>query len=115
MKLMKKKTVRTFQFKGASAVFIEWENDNIAAIEDFFSKNRGKGEGSELLKIVCKYADDNKLNLLLEASPDDEENALNLDQLINLYQKFGFEVVPDGKTPPMMIRNINKFGVGYRI
>jgi GNAT superfamily N-acetyltransferase len=52
-------------------------------------KIRNKGYANQLLVEVCKWADQEKINILIDINPYGD---LNYDQLLRFYQKFGFKL-----------------------
>lgn len=67
----------------------KWYFFNRLNVPDVLSN---KGYAKLLLKQVVDWADANKINILNHVSPSGK---LNLKQLIRLYEKFDFELVPD--------------------
>ncbi|MCA1800003.1 MAG: GNAT family N-acetyltransferase [Actinobacteria bacterium] len=53
---------------------------------------RGQGYGSQLLKVVCDAADKEGAHLELMACPDHSFNCLEIDALIDWYERNGFQV-----------------------
>lgn len=94
-----------FAFEAASARVTLWD-DQVAYITGVYSRIRGAGQASQVLKDICEFADDNQYTLQLDVSSYGNDNHLKMmdDQLLDWYAKFGFEVVPDGGQPVMMER-----------
>lgn len=54
-------------------------------------KDRKQGVGSSVLKELCKYADENKLRMLLTAAvKDDFHGTTSNSRLKTFYKRFGF-------------------------
>lgn len=54
-------------------------------------KEQGKGQGSQIMNIVCDLCDENEINLML--IPGGEGRKLR--RLVRFYGKFGFDFDPD--------------------
>lgn len=94
-----------FSYEAASARLTLWD-DQVAYISGVYSRIRGAGQASQVLKDICEFADDNQYTLQLDVSSYGDDNHLKMtdDQLLDWYAKFGFEIVPDGGQPVMMER-----------
>lgn len=73
-------------------------------VSDLYSKQRGLGHASELMKKVVEYADEHSIDLYLIAQAYGRNPELSNAQLISFYKRFGFKVVPNRKKPTMMER-----------
>lgn len=71
-------------------IFMDRE-DRSARLSNLFSVNRGKGYATELMKYICRWADDNGIHLWLKAKPYGTPiKALSQKELEAFYRKFGF-------------------------
>lgn len=60
-------------------------------LSNLYSISRGKGYATAILKMVCEWADTNDVYLWCVAKPyGNPRDALNLQQLVAFYEKFGF-------------------------
>ena len=98
-------TRKSFNVGKASGRLLIW-TDGVARVSGIISRNKGQGEGSELMTQICKYADENGLDLSLYVQRyGDPHQGLSNEQLISFYMKFGFYIEDDGKKPVMMWRD----------
>src|SRR4051812_30801182 len=96
------KTLFTFQ---SAQVTVTHADDKTAKLSSLYSQQRGMGHASSLLKEVTTYADKNGISLWLEVQRyGNPHDALDNSQLIRLYEKFGFDVLEDGRVLVMMGR-----------
>lgn len=80
-----------FHYEGASCeVTIV---DGRGLVHRLYSKTRGQGHAKGLLTAVTEWADENGLELFLRAQPygGPVQTMLDMNQLIKLYERFGFE------------------------
>ena len=92
--------------ESATIRLTDWQ-DATATLTNLYSKEKGKGHATALLEKVTRYIDEQGYCIVyLEARKYGPENtkALNDEQLIELYTKFGFTVVPDCEDPILMHR-----------
>lgn len=73
------------------ALFAEDEDDVSIQKIDVVSDHRGMGYASDSMKELCKLADKYKVNLYLEAYPDEDEEDMDVERLVMFYKRFGFE------------------------
>lgn len=94
-----------FTHEQAHARLTLWD-DGSATVSGVYSRVRGKGHATEVLKSIAEYADLHGLILFLEVQRYGYKDNLSPDnkQLQEFYKKFDFEVVPDGGTPTLMVR-----------
>jgi hypothetical protein len=94
-----------FTHEAATARVTLWD-DNIAYISGVYSRIRGAGQASQVLRDICEFGDDNQMVLQLDVSSYGYDNHLKLtdEQLLEWYGKFGFKIVPDGGFPILMER-----------
>lgn len=94
-----------FTHELATARVTLW-NDGVAYISGVYSRKRGQGHASQVMKDICEMADTNGLILQLDVSSYGPDNQYKLtdEQLQEWYSKFGFGVVPDGGLPILMER-----------
>lgn len=64
--------------------------------------HQGQGHASDLLRMVCKEADEANMVLILFPQPYGDDIALSRGQLIKWYAGFGFQQTQ--QDPPMMAR-----------
>lgn len=80
-----------FHHQSASCeVFLD---NGVGLVHRVYSKDRGRGQGSALLRRVTEWADENGLELFLRAQAYGHpvQTILDNNQLIKFYEKFGFE------------------------
>ncbi|MDJ0885593.1 MAG: hypothetical protein QNJ48_15610 [Desulfobacterales bacterium] len=71
------------------------EHDNIASVHiyHFSVFNQRRGNGTKMLKILCRKAD--RLHVVLSLtpipSPNGEDDSISSEKLTTWYQQFGFE------------------------
>lgn len=88
----------SMSYKSARMELVVWEDESTGSVSSLWSDYRGRGHATGLFERVIHLADALKLNLILEVAPyGDESSALDKDQLIRFYKKFGFEET-DGTT-----------------
>ena len=66
-------------------------------------KGRRKGWGTNTMDWLCELADKHKLPMILEVVPitKSSEEAMNVEQLVQWYKRFGFHVVVKDDYPLM--------------
>ena len=81
-----------------------WEDEEKLELESIvIPKNlRGQGKGSEIMYMVCDYADEKQKPLYL--TPDTSFGATSVDRLKRFYKKFGFTKNKDFKVRHSMVR-----------
>jgi hypothetical protein len=74
-------------------VMIEVSNwDKRLWISSLLSLEKGMGNASKVMAMICKIADKYKVTMALDPSPYGKDpNKLNYDQLVQFYKKFGFK------------------------
>ena len=55
--------------------------------------HRGKGQGSQLMTLLCKDADESDVSLVLEASPYNDRTPKGVARLMRFYARCGFEKI----------------------
>jgi GNAT superfamily N-acetyltransferase len=65
------------------------EGDQVKNLHSFSVLKPGKGTGSHIMKMICKYADKNNVTLTLFAGPG-YHMYLNLSSLVSFYKRHGF-------------------------
>jgi GNAT superfamily N-acetyltransferase len=94
-----------FRHKSASLRFHYWSEDR-ATISHLRSKKRGKGHATKLLELVTAICDANEQTVILEARAWKVPGGLSQRQLVEFYEKFGFE--PVWSDPVLMERKPKK-------
>lgn len=95
-----------FTHKGASARLTVWGRYD-ATLSNVFSKNRGKGEATQLLEKIMNYADRHELSLIVLVQAFHYADKMSPDNagLAAWYHKFGFEYCADDQPLRRMIRH----------
>lgn len=57
---------------------------------------RHRGHATELMKYICKDADNRKIVLVLMVEPYGGDAPMTTEQLVEWYAKFGFTPLPNG-------------------
>jgi GNAT superfamily N-acetyltransferase len=98
-------SVVKFKYELASAELAIMD-DKTARLRSVYSVVRRMGHATELMIQITEYADEHGLCVYLVPQRYGRagRGALNNDQLIDFYKKFGFMVVPDKKHFTMMYR-----------
>lgn len=65
---------------------------SVASLSSLYSRKLGQGHATELMRQVIRFADVNKLELVLEVGRFgySHKGALDNEQLFEFYEKFGF-------------------------
>lgn len=59
--------------------------------EFYINEDRKQGVGTSVMKEICKYADENKMRILLTAAvKDDFHGTTSNSRLKSFYKRFGF-------------------------
>ena len=73
-------------------IFMDAE-EHTGRLSELYSVTRGRGYATALMQMVCDWADENHIHLWLVAKPyGNPRGALGQSQLIDFYEKFGFQV-----------------------
>jgi len=96
-----------FKYAEASAE-LSITGNGMARLRGVYSKVKGKGHGSALMREITKYADEHRLRLVLvvQRFGYPHKSAMSNEQLIEFYKKFGFRVVPQAGRFTMMRRDV---------
>ena len=79
------------------SVDIEGNGPHMIQLASITSWEPRKGYGNRAMKIICELADQHRFNIILrpagneDGSEDDDGTMMNMTQLIQWYQRFGFE------------------------
>ncbi len=93
-----------FTYKSAGARLTLW-NDGTGHVSGVYSRERGKGHATKVMKELLVYTDKFEVDLLLEVSPYGEgDERLTRGQLMEFYGKLGFVETDDEGWPPLMRR-----------
>jgi predicted GNAT family N-acyltransferase len=81
-----------------------WEDDNKIELLSIVlpHKKRGKGYGSDIIEMVCDYADNKKKPIYL--TPSKDFGATSVDRLKRFYKRFGFIRNTDYEVSHSMVR-----------
>lgn len=93
--LIKKQGRNNVVYESTSVeIFMDWDK-RVGRLSNLFSVVRGNGYASKLLNDICDWADENRIDLWLVAKPFGvPRGALDQNQLIDFYEKFGFHQIP---------------------
>lgn len=81
---------KTFLYHSAQVCLL-LENDKTAKVVDVFSARKGQGDATEAMRRAMEYADENGIPLWLEVQRYGKpQGALNNEELVRFYEKFGF-------------------------
>lgn len=98
----------TVKFKNefASALLVVWDNSS-ATISNLYSRKRRYGFGTEVIKQIVEFADNNNLRLILKAEEYGRYAKPDNSKLTKFYEKFGFVLLfhENGKPSPIMMRD----------
>ena len=86
----------------AQVKLIVW-TDGTATLHSLYSKTRGRGHASAVLKSACAYADENNTTLRLRVRADEDGDLTDL-QLEAFYARYGF-VTDTPRFPLTMTRH----------
>ena len=93
--------VRTFAHKSATVNIVLWEGKH-ATVSSLYSKERGQGHASYLMGMICRFADEQGMKLIIEiGSYGDDPGGMDNIQLEKFYEKYGF--VRISKTKPVVM------------
>ena len=81
-----------------------WEDDEKLELEFIWipKESRGMGKGTEIMQMVCDYADKKQKPLYL--TPDISFGGSSIDRLKRFYRKFGFTKNKNHKVSHSMVR-----------
>jgi len=90
---------------GKASVKLVSLDPGVWALSNLFSRHRGQGHATAVMKKVIAYADKNglEIKLLVQRYGHTDRKALDNLQLIAFYEKFGFQRIGEGR-PIMMVR-----------
>lgn len=72
-------------------------SEKTVEIAEIRAKHQGKGSGTTVMKLICDLADEMDIELTLGvANETDDEDFSDENDLIEWYERFGFEIVPSG-------------------
>lgn len=77
-------------------------NRDMVCIDRIAVRDRGRGDGTRLMTLICKWADENGKTLTL--TPSDSMGATSVGRLERFYRRFGF-VSNRGRNADFSTRN----------
>lgn len=90
----------------SASVILRWRPKRILALSNLFSIQERKGHATELMKLVCAYADKYANVTILRVNQYGKTTGMNNKQLISFYESFGFKLIR-GATPENLIMRRN--------
>lgn len=84
-----------FRYKGASARLTHID-ESLAHVSHVWSNVRNQGQAAMVMGLIGSYADERGITLMLVARPYDtpQRGALDLNALVQFYEKFEFVLTP---------------------
>lgn len=81
-----------------------WEDDNKLELSRIVipKEYRGQGKGTEIMNMVCDYADN--LNKPIYLTPDTNFGGTSIERLKKFYRRFGFTKNKDYEVSHSMVR-----------
>lgn len=97
-------TRTTFNY-GNAQVTLVFEDDTLARVIDLYSEHRGRGEATAVMAEATSFADKHGIALWLEAKRyGNPRGSMDNLQLVNFYQRFGFDIAQGSPQPYIMTR-----------
>ena len=92
-----------FRFGNATCKLTE-HGDGNADLTHVYSKDRGRGQATQLLRLVMEYVDEKNLRVYLRVRGygGPVNTMLSNQQLVLFYEKFGFRIQNDVEHPVMV-------------
>jgi len=88
-------------YKSASVV-LRMRSDGVLTLKSLYSVKQRQGHAAELLRLICEYADEHRLDIELEAKQYGHTRGLDNQGLVIFYGKYGF-VLNGGSTPDHLL------------
>ncbi len=97
-------TRTTFSY-GEAQVTLVFEDDTLARLINLYSESRGKGEAKAVMAEATSFADKHGIALWLEAKRYGTPlGSMDNRQLVNFYERFGFDIAEGRIQPYIMTR-----------
>lgn len=103
----KKVYIQKFNYESATAQ-LNFYDDGLVTLSHVYSKKRGLGHATGVVRLVTEFADEKGIDLTLQVRRYGHTDMLSPsnEQLIEFYSKFGFNRLRDRNKKIMMTRKI---------
>jgi hypothetical protein len=92
----------------SASVALTWRPGRILALSNLYSIQERKGHATELMRLVCEYADKHAKVVILRVNQYGKTTGMNNSQLIQFYQKFGFRLIRGATAENLIMRRTTK-------
>ena len=96
---------KVFLYHSAHVHFLINDDGKSAKVVDLLSARKGQGDATQVMCRAMDYADENGIHLWLEVQRYGKpQGALNNEELVRFYEKFGFRSIKRRSLPTVMER-----------